>query len=202
MRNKQEFEERVYELYKLKKQKRLSNMKRFTVVGAAVLAAACMIFVFTRFGGNKITDNPVPGHQNGTTAVEVATESNDHVNGMDGMINSPITNETGAVEDGNTQRLIGATVYKYPSEATEELDEEEAEEFMKFVREMDVTSNFQTNESVSENFYEIEFDYGYTVVKVVYRDGFRQIDDGDWMKCDKEDARELESILGKIFKED
>lgn len=211
MRNKQEFEERVYELYKLKKQKRLSYMKRFTVVGTAVLAAACVIFVFTRFGNNKISDNPMQKYHTEATNEEVATGDREEMNGMDGMDgigNSPITNETNAEEDnaeeedGNSLRLLGATIRKYPSEETAELNEEEAEEFMKFVREMNVTNNFQVEESVSENFYEIEFDYGYEVVKVVYRDGLRQIDDGDWMKCNEEDATELESILEEIFRED
>lgn len=199
MRNKQEFEQRVYELYELKKRQRLSYMRRFTVVGAGVLVAASMILVFTIFGRDGIKKNPEKNSVVGMSGMVIETG---HQETITEVMNSPTwAVDEEALEDGGSMALLGATVYMYPSEEKVELNEEEAEEFRELVRNMDIIDNVQMNESASENFYIIKFDYGYKITEVIYNDGFRKIDDGDWIKCSEEDSKDLETILEKFFKE-
>lgn len=199
MRNKQEFEDRVYELYREKKKKRLTAMKKFTIVGTALVAAACIVFVFVRFNNNISPSKETP-ENNGETFNEIATGAIDDEatipensvieDGFDGVVN-------GIPENGTEVSLVTHAT-KYPEKTKQELGKSEGEELFKmfYEAELDRDANFTEENDV---FYELLVDekgYEYTLT---YSNGFVNYNNKNWIKIDKTSAENIEEILTALF---
>ncbi len=199
MRNKQEFEDRVYELYREKKKKRLTTMKKFTIVGTALVAAACIVFVFVRFNNNISPSKETP-EANGETFNEIATGAIDDEatipensvieDGFDGVVN-------GIPENGTEVSLVTHAT-KYPEKTKQELGKSEGEELFKmfYEAELDRDANFTEENDV---FYELLVDekgYEYTLT---YSNGFVNYNNKDWFKIDEMSAENIEEILTALF---
>lgn len=199
MRNKQEFENRVYELYREKKKKRLTAMKKFTIVGTALVAAACIVFVFVRFNNNISPSKETP-EDNGETFNEIATGAIDDEatipensvieDGFDGAVN-------GIPENGTEVSLVTHAT-KYPEKTKQELGKSEGEELFKmfYEAELDRDANFTEENDV---FYELLVDekgYEYTLT---YSNGFVNYNNKDWFKIDEMSAENIEEILTALF---
>lgn len=197
MRNKQEFEDRVYELYREKKKKRLTAMKKFTIVGTALVAAACIVFV--RFNNNISPSKETP-ENNGETFNEIATGAIDDEatipensvieDGFDGVVN-------GIPENGTEVSLVTHAT-KYPEKTKQELGKSEGEELFKmfYEAELDRDANFTEENDV---FYELLVDekgYEYTLT---YSNGFVNYNNKNWIKIDKTSAENIEEILTALF---
>ena len=199
MRNKQEFEDRVYELYREKQKKRLTAMKKFTIVGTALVAAACIVFVFVRFNNNISPSKETP-EDNGETFSEIATGAIDNEatipensvieDGFDGVVN-------GIPENGTEVSLVTHAT-KYPEKTKQELGKSEGEELFKmfYEAELDRDANFTEENDV---FYELLVDekgYEYTLT---YSNGFVNYNNKDWFKIDEMSAENIEEILTVLF---
>lgn len=199
MRNKQEFEDRVYELYREKQKKRLTAMKKFTIVGTALVAAACIVFVFVRFNNNISPSKETP-EDNGETFNEIATGAIDDEatipensvieDGFDGVVN-------GIPENGTEVSLVTHAT-KYPEKTKQELGKSEGEELFKmfYEAELDRDANFTEENDV---FYELLVDekgYEYTLT---YSNGFVNYNNKDWFKIDEMSAENIEEILTVLF---
>ena len=199
MRNKQEFEDRVYELYREKQKKRLTAMKKFTIVGTALVAAACIVFVFVRFNNNISPSKETP-EDNGETFNEIATGAIDDEatipensvieDGFDGVVN-------GIPENGTEVSLVTHAT-KYPEKTKQELGKSEGEELFKlfYEAELDRDANFTEENDV---FYELLVDekgYEYTLT---YSNGFVNYNNKNWIKIDKTSAENIEEILTALF---
>ena len=199
MRNKQEFEDRVYELYREKQKKRLTAMKKFTIVGTALVAAACIVFVFVRFNNNISPSKETP-EDNGETFNEIATGAIDDEatipensvieDGFDGVVN-------GIPENGTEVSLVTHAT-KYPEKTKQELGKSEGEELFKmfYEAELDRDANFTEENDV---FYELLVDekgYEYTMT---YSNGFVNYNNKDWFKIDEMSAENIEEILTVLF---
>ena len=160
MRNKQQFEEHVYELYRKKQKKRLAAMKKFTIAGTALVAAACIVFVFVRFNREIITPSKETTDSNGETLTESATEEipTDAIDDEatipeNSVIEDGFDGEVNGIPEKDTEVSLVTYVTKYPEKTKQELSKSEGIELFKmfFEAELEHDANFTEENDV---FYE------------------------------------------------
>ena len=205
MRNKQQFEEHVYELYRKKQKKRLAAMKKFTIAGTALVAAACIVFVFVRFNREIITPSKETTDSNGETLTESATEEipTDAIDDEatipeNSVIEDGFDGEVNGIPEKDTEVSLVTYVTKYPEKTKQELSKSEGIELLKmfFESELEHDANFTEENDV---FYELLVDekgYEYTLV---YNNGFVNYNNKEWIKIDETSAENIEEVLTALF---
>lgn len=205
MRNKQQFEEHVYELYRKKQKKRLAAMKKFTIAGTALVAAACIVFVFVRFNREIITPSKETTDSNGETLTESATEEipTDAIDDEatipeNSVIEDGFDGEVNGIPEKDTEVSLVTYVTKYPEKTKQELSKSEGIELFKmfFESELEHDANFTEENDV---FYELLVDekgYEYTLV---YNNGFVNYNNKEWIKIDETSAENIEEVLTALF---
>lgn len=205
MRNKQEFEEHVYELYRKKQKKRLAAMKKFTIAGTALVAAACIVFVFVRFNREIITPSKETTDSRGETLIESATEEiptgaidDEATIPENSVIEDGFDGEVNGIPGNDTEVSLVTYVTKYPEKTKQELSKSEGIELFKmfFESELDRDANFTEENEV---FYELLVDekgYEYTLT---YSNGFVSYNNKNWIKIDETSAENIEEVLTALF---
>ena len=209
MRNREEFEGRVYELYELKKKKRMGTIKKFTVAAATLVAAACIVLVFTRFN-RKIENPPTQGQTFAESATmlepdegskptgdlemgmpELNWPEGDVSDGMDGMNgipeNSPETVAIGCIEN----------ITSYPLQETATLEKEDGD--VLYVRLYNAEVEADMDYECGEEYYLFEgWDYE-SDVSFIYSEGRVKVQDGEWMRLDESTEDYVEEIINELF---
>ena len=203
MKTSREFEERVYELYELKKKKRAGTIKKFTVAATTLVAAACIVFVFTKF--NREVNNP-PAQ--GETFEENATMA-----GADDATNSLGDLEMGLPQNGipendgmdgiveNVPEIVALgcinSVTLYPDNKECIVDEDDCEVF--YVRLYNADVEEAGDYECQEEYYLLEGEDDKGEIVFIYSEGHIKVQDGEWMKLDTSTENYIEKMMMELF---
>ena len=203
MRNREDFEGRVYELYELKKKKRAGTIKKFTVVATTLVAAACIVLVFTRFN-REVKNPPTQGEtfeENATmVGVDDATNSSGDLEMGLPQNGIPENDEMDGFEENAPETVaIGCinSITLYPDNTEALVTEDDSQVF--YVRLYNAEVEEVKDYECPEKYYLFggEDDKGQLVF--IYSEGHIKVQNGEWMKLDESTENYIEKIIKELF---
>ena len=214
MRNREEFEGRVYELYELKKKKRVATIKKFTVAATTLVAAACIVLVFSRFN-REVKNPPTQGETFAESATNVGNDADmrptgewetgvveniPEGDGMDGMNGIPENDGMDSIQENYPDTVaIGwfDTITLQSTKETVAVDKGDGE--VLFVRlynaEVEEASNYECQGEVY--LFEGEDDKG--EIAFIYSEGHVKLQDGEWMRLETTAAEYVDGLIEELF---
>ena len=209
MKTSREFEERVYELYELKKKKRAGAIKKFTVAATTLVAAACIVLVFTRFN-RKIENPPTQGETFAESATMVGADEGSNPTGDLEMGTPELNWPEGDVSDGmdgmngipeNSLEIVAIgcieSITSFPLCETVSLEKEDGD--VLYVRLYNADVEEDVDYECGEEYYHFEgWDYE-NEISFVYSEGRVKLSEGEWMRLDESTEEYVEEIIKELF---
>ena len=198
MKTSKEFEERVYELYELKKKKRAGTIKKFTVAATALVAAACIVFVFTKFN-REVPNPPTQGETFMENATMVGADDGSDSTG-DLEMGIPENNISDGIQENSPETVaLGCinSVTLYPDNKDGIVDEDDCEVFYVRLYHADVETD--TEYECQGEYYLLEGKDVDGEIIFIYSEGHIKVQDGEWMKLDSSTENYIEKILEELF---